>query len=350
MDSLFANETSREKTKINSRLSERSEPNVVSSPKAKRAGRAERSEIAEGYARLLTYIINTSEDFVKYFHLFKKSAALETTPRIYLIGFDIEFICKANFPKSFKKSHTWTLATPKDIAACVIQIATEDMCMLINLVQLKNQLHKQIINIITSPSWVKAGVSIDTDLQILSHNYNLGHCSGGLELKNFSIMANVPTPNLEFMYNNLVGDNIKKSCSVCDWSKKLTKKQIAYAVMDAVMSYRLAKKILLPSIQYIKQNIKTSSSHTNINIINLNEKTNPKKTVNKINYVGRLNEYAQQNDIELAKYTCHQLVKGHLPKFEIRCEFNNTKTTGTGHSKKEAKKIAAKNMCTILLT
>lgn len=335
-----------------------------------------------------TYIINSIDEFHKCYSLLKNTSLMNS---VHLVGFDIEYICQANFPESFKKAYNWVKATPKNIATCTIQISTDKICLIIHLPSLGKYLPKKLINIITNTSWIKAGIGIDMDLCMLSENYNLGHCGGGLELKNLAIMSGIKTPNLEYLYNNIVGDNIKKSCSVCDWSIPLTKKQISYASMDGLMSYKLAVAMLNPSIKYMKNIFKTtntqqnsmiyqatiketslfmpyyknitqinkftdkkSSSLLDINIIGSEAKaptstrsvwgSNIRKIPENINYVGRLNEYSQQNNMSLPRYECEQLAGGHMPKFKITCIFDNNSQCGIASSKKEAKRIAAENL------
>ena len=296
-----------------------------------------------------TYIINSTDDFHKCYPLLQKSSLINS---VHLVGFDIEYICKANFPKSFSKAYNWVSATPKNIATCTIQIATCSICLVIHLPSIGKYLPKKLINIITNTSWIKAGIGIDMDLCTLSENYNLGHCGGGLELKNIAIMSRIKTPNLEYLYNNIIGDKIKKSCSICDWSKPLTRKQISYANMDGLMSYKLAVAMLNPSIKYVENIIintnkftdKKSSSLLNINIIG----DNVRKISENINYVGRLNEYSQHNNMLAPRYEYERLAGGNMSQFKVTCTFDNNSQFGIASSKKEAKRIVAEKLYKIL--
>ena len=303
------------------------------------------------------YIINSLDDFNNYFHLLRKDANIHFKNK--MVGFDIEYIAEANFSKSFQNATTWIPTISNGIATCLIQVASENVCLIINLVQLVQNspndslaltecgLPKQLVKMITCSSWIKLGVGVDHDLKLLSQNYNLGHCSGGIDLKNIAQIANVSTPNLEYLYNTLYNENIKKSCSVCDWSHPLTKKQISYASMDAIMSYKIGTTILQPCISILSDACtKTVPSSTSIDapikIITSGVIHNIK--TNTPNYIGSLNEYAQKNDIPFPKYESVQLVHGHMSEFEIKCIFCDHTTAGTGRSKKVAKKIASKTM------
>ena len=282
-----------------------------------------------------TVIVESKDDFAKYFHILKQRASMGTNPNIYVIGFDVEFICKENYPEAHSRADTWVHAVRNHVA-CTIQVATEDFCMLINLVKLKNDLHKQIYNIISSPSWVKVGVGIDTDLTILSDNYNLGHCSGGLDLKNLGIMAGIRTPSLEHMYSSVTGEHVKKTCGLCDWSEELTHEQVSYALKDAVMSYKLGMDMLKPSIDALSiVPNRNPTSSMKINILNKQS-----KNIHNKNYIGMLQEIAQGCGHVLPVYTWQE----HNPGFKSVCAFRGASTTGTGASKKSAKQRAAKVM------
>jgi hypothetical protein len=217
----------------------------------------------------------------------------------------------------------------------------------INLVKLGKILPNNLLKIIKNSCWIKGGVGIDNDLSILSQNYNLENCEGGIELKNIGLLAGTSNPNLEFMYNTLLGDTHKKGSSICDWSKELNEEQLTYAAHDAIMSFHLTNIILEPSIKAIRtiMSEKKLNSKLSLNMINVINTNNLKKDINDINYIGRLNEYAQRESRQLPNYIeLERSLNNNFP-FKIGCEFKGIQTQSCGHSKKEAKQKAAKLLC-----
>lgn len=290
------------------------------------------------------YLINNLNDFNQYFSTFKESARINSTPNIFFIGFDIEFISRANYPNSFNKSQKFISdSNNKDIIPCLIQIATKEICLLINLVNLKFILPKKLIMLIKNDSWVKVGVGVENDLNILSTNYNLGHCSGGIELKNIALLANINNPNLERLYNAFIGDYVKKSSSQCDWSIKLSKEQLEYAARDAIISYQLGKNIFEPCIINLKN--KHKKNNLVLNFVNEQKENTKIKTTSNINYIGELYELSQRDGI---KFPIFKDISINDSKFIFQCIFRNKKSRGIGNSKKTAKQMSAKNMLNIL--
>ena len=291
-----------------------------------------------------TYIINSREDFHNYFPLLKETASINTTPNVYSIGFDTEFISKANYPDSFKNALSWVNQTPNNIASCVIQLASEKVCLIINLVKMKKPLPKKLIKVIISDSWIKFGVGIEMDLKNLSLNYNLGHCAGGIELKNMALLGGMNKPSMEHLFKIFIGGYIKKDISICDWSKNLTDDELTYAAKDAIISYKLGIILLKPSFDMIKK-ITIDENILNINIklhTNSDNKHNQNKDVININYIGKLQEYAQKNKLDLPIY---EELDSKIPNnFIIQCSFSDEKIYGNGSSKKKAKYLAAKCM------
>lgn len=298
------------------------------------------------------YIINSHDDFHKYFKYLKEDAMVGDGQKVYVIGLDTEFICKDNYPESFARSSGWLEDNEScKMAMCTIQVASNSVCLVINLVNLMKPLPKKLVTMLTSDSWVKFGIGIENDLRILSLNYKLGHCSGSIELKSLALMANHPKPNLEHLYNQFIGGHVKKTDSVHDWSKELTDEQISYAARDAIMSYQLGMRIMKPTLDTIVKVIQvTSSNKLKINIGNddLLPKKIEKSNDPHINYVGRLNEYAQWTKITLPKYDMMSDKSSHPIKFNVTCHLLDKETSATGLSKQEAKTISAKLMLELL--
>ena len=289
------------------------------------------------------YIVNTTEEFHKYFPLLKESAKTGSTPDTFLVGFDTEFICRDNQPESFSRAHTWLESTEFSLGVCLIQVATSSVCLVINLVKMKKPLPNNLIKIVTNSCWIKAGIGIDNDLSILSKNYNLGHCEGGLELKNLALLARVSKPNLEFLYNKMFGEYIKKGSSICDWSKDLGTEQLSYAARDAIMSYQLAETMLKPSIELISKTVSNNEYGSKLGIKLVNAALSDDDEIfTKVNYIGRLNEFAQKKIWPLPIYDDFDRPLDTNFAFKFRCTFNEQTSFGCGHSKKEAKQEAAK--------
>jgi hypothetical protein len=314
-----------------------------------------------------TYIINNHDDFHKWYPLLKNTAKVGSVPDIYLVGMDIETFSKDNFPKSFENAKAWVpmLISKEHInynnnnknIACIIQLCSNKLCLIINLVKLKGIMPKKLVSIIKNDSWVKVGVGIELDLSILSDNYNLGHCSGGIEIKNLALLAHYKNPNLEALFSQFIGNYTKKTSSICDWSQELTESQLLYAARDSIMSLQIFNHIIKPSIDNLisiknesdtKLNniLKIKFNNLNTNAMNMNMNNN---NINTTNYIGNLNEYAQKNKLLSPIYE-DKLIEDHkyhqqnnLP-FSTLCKFNNIIIEGLGDTKKDARQNAAKQI------
>jgi hypothetical protein len=276
------------------------------------------------------YTVQTTEEWNLYFPLLKEDARIGTTPELFVVGFDTEFISRSNFEESFSKSKNWVIATPNDVAVCTVQIASSSACLIIYLTMIGPDLPKGLISLLTNDCWVKAGVGVELDLKYLSGNYQLGHCSGGFEIRSIAILAGLQKSNLEYLYSTLTGTHVKKSKSIHDWSKDLTSEQLQYAVKDAIMSKRIFDEMIKPTLNFLNQ--KSTSDGILLNFKNLEADT-PEK-----NFVGRLNEKLQSEKKQLANYE-------ELPKdgslFKTLCQCDGIEEIGTGRSKKDAKQQAA---------
>lgn len=282
-----------------------------------------------------TYIVETIDNFNKYYTELKKNAINGYNQKVYTIGLDIEYICQDNYPISFFLSKNWTKDNSNKIAACLLQIASKNICLIINLTRIGKYLPNNLIKLLVSDSWIKLGIGIDNDLKILSQNYELGHCGGAFELKNIALMATHPRPSLENLYNQFVGGYIKKSNSVHDWTLELTDEQLNYSARDAIMSYQLGLNILKPSIEYI--NDKAIDDKLNLDI-----KNKITRLDNNINYIGRLQEYAQKNKYDLPIYIEDKNIESKY--FVFNCYFDDKNTIGKALNKKKARTESAKLM------
>jgi len=278
------------------------------------------------------YCIDTIEQFNKYFPILKNSAKRGNS--VFVVGLDSEYISKSNHPKSFKK-FLW-IKNSFDIAVCTIQLSTDKICLIINLCKIK-RLPNKLIMLLTNDCWIKVGIGIELDLKYISDNYNLGHCGGGIELKNFANLANYKHSSLSFLVQKLTNYHVKKDKSVCNWSKNILDfNELKYAAKDAYFSYLLFIKIVTPTIEYLKN---VEDGGLKLNFVNYNP---IKKNINsEHNYVGLLNEIAQIDGIDLPEY---RTICNNSGQFKTECIFMNMKMFGYGNSKKKSKQNVAKSI------
>jgi hypothetical protein len=274
-----------------------------------------------------TYIINSLEEFNMYFNGFRESAKVGSVPETFLVGLDTEYIAVTYTPK-------WVLNTPNNIAVCLLQLASNTQCLVINLVKL-NCLPNKLIKLLTQDCYIKVGIGIELDLYHLSNNYNLGHCGGGIELKNIALLAHHKHPNLETLHNQLIATYKKNISGVCNWAGELTMEQITYAARDAIMSLKVFTTMIQPTLTFITTH---NQDVLNLNIVNIivNKSSN-------INYIGMLNNMAQKLNTTPTYNTTN--IDNN---FKCVCNFNNQTTEGLGSNKKTAKSVAAQKMCNLL--
>ena len=132
---------------------------------------------------------------------------------------------------------------------------------LFNCSSFEPNLPSKLTNLIQSESWVKLGVGIENDLSILSNNYNLGQCGGGIELKNLALLGGLKHPSMKHLCEMYVGSyhGAIKSNGFSDWSGDLETKELLYASKDAIVSYKIGMEMLKPSLESIKKTQKSVS-------------------------------------------------------------------------------------------
>lgn len=328
-------------------------------------------------------VITKREQFDDIFQVFKDDAKISENPNICAIGFDVEFISRANYPDSFSLADQWTYYNKEnEIAVCKLQMSSPNYCIVIDLCelcQINNNyegLPQNLTNIIKSESWIKMGVGVNNDILYMSNNYNLGQCSGGFDVKIFSHICGFPNNSLVELYNLIANKNIKKiSVPHSDWSKTLTIKHIEYCFSDAYMSYIIGKKFLdmmrgihinnINNINIIsdahsetKNSASSSSSlasHSNSSNNNirqpckeqLDKKHIIKIKMKEINYINRIQQQVQKKKDPLPIYKEHQSDISHL-KYKISCNLYDKIAFGYGPNKSSAKMRAAENMHSLL--
>jgi len=202
-----------------------------------------------------TVILIDSRNKLSQLDLLQEDALENEFSRTYSIGFDAEFISKANYPRSFNKCKSWVLDTPTNEAVCLIQIASKKYTFLIHLPKIGLPLPSKLKKIFMGDKWLKSGVGVEVDLKKICDNYRLPYFYGAFELKTLAEIGCIRKPNLVNLYSLFVGrQHFKdKSQSVCDWSLPIVEaKKINYAARDAIMSYQLFQSMIKPSLELIK--------------------------------------------------------------------------------------------------
>lgn len=292
------------------------------------------------------YIIDSNDSFNDIYDLLSNKSIIKTDPTIRLIGFDCEMISENTYTKSFHQylKNNPHIAPYNNIIVCKILLHTDSLCVLIDLTKMATVPDK-LVNILKNESWIKTGVGISNDMLILSENYSLGQFNGHIEMKNIGVLCGIEEPNLLEMYKLLSHDisMTKFKTQLSDWSKDFTLEQIKYAKNDAYMSYIIGKKMFNVICPVLK-NTFMHEIHSNDKIISKPIALKMSQT-DQINYVGKLQEYAQKNEISLPKYI--EFIK-EPHEFGCGCIFNEKKCIGDGKNKKDAKQNAAHLMCQIM--
>lgn len=336
----------------------------------------------------IIYIDNV-ETFHQHFSALRESARGNTTPDHFLVGFDTEYV----------------EGNPKKV--CVIQVGTAEIVLVIHVAQFqtshlqhfpeegifKKILPKQLLQLIRSPSWIKVGVGVGLDLHYVALQYHLGHCSGGIDLKNLAHVMHLPQTSLVGLYNRFIKPtplkSEKKQKGVYNWAlPTLPKEKIEYAGMDAYMAYVIFKAMIQSlfvstvrkrtdssSIDLLQdddddyerekdmeettqvQNPKPTTELlldlsppslmdvTDTSVVSLPQSLPPvvvtQPTMPVANYVGRLNEYAQQRRVSPPKYTFGSTFTG---EHTCACYFGRHTTQSIARSKKLAKQQASQFM------
>lgn len=294
----------------------------------------------------VAYITNTKE-FLDYFNIFKKTAKTNSNPTTYCIGLDLEYFSVFNNPNIDYSG--WIIGNTDNVA-CVLQMATESMVLVIHLALMGLPLPKKIFKILKSESWIKMGIGIDNDLNILSKCYNLGHCSGSIELRNIALLANVKNPSLGELYNRLGNFRISKlkSSSPQCWTKSLNDRLLKYCIYDAFMSYDLGIILLKPTIDHIKKP-KLSLISNREKEIPSNQSNSSKEVSKQIsysNYVGQLQEISQTKNIVFPIFTSLSELYDNKPLHKVQCVWMD-KLFESEFCK--SKKMAKQNVCKIAL-
>lgn len=269
----------------------------------------------------VAYVTNL-KDFNDYFSIFKKTAKIDSSSVVHCIGLDLEYFSVANFPNiDYSK---WIVGKSDNIA-CVLQLASSSMVLVIHLSLIGNPIPKKIFEVLKSESWIKMGIGVENDLNILSKCYNLGHCSGSIELRNIALMAKIKKPNLGDLYNRLGKFQISKEKPINSqcWIDPLNHSLLKYCVYDAYMSYDLGISILEPAINKIEKP-KLFITHKNKQSEEEKEQNQSQNIDSKANYVGQLQELSQTENVPFPVFASSSILDNNdKPLHIVQCKWMN---------------------------
>ena len=194
-------------------------------------------------------IFNSQEE-VNYARLHEQ-ALVNRTHGLHVIGFDLEAISRKNYPVSYAKHVHRFVRDYHTTIPCLLQISTRTgyNCV-INLLNdsYPKAPHAELLKILSSKNWVKVGVGVERDLEMLSVVYNLGHLQGGVDLQPFALQKGHTRPGLSALSKIYCPEEPKPSESIMswrDWSTRLTGDALAYAVKDAELSLKIYDRMVL---------------------------------------------------------------------------------------------------------
>ena len=201
----------------------------------------------------------------------------------------------------------------------------------------KSDIPKSLLNIIKSPSWLKTGISINTDIQYLSNSYILGNCMGVLDLSYLVNTVNMKNPKLVNVYNRFCNDTIDKISSDIDWTCKMSQKYLDYCCYDGIMSYKIGETAL----DIFRENLYKHKLNSNKIVLHYMETILEKRS-----YISILYELCNRKKIHPPNY---RFIKNHnLTGFICVCKVYGTETVANCDSKQKSKEKASELMIDII--
>ena len=153
--------------------------------------------------------------------------AIEILSRNSVVGFDTET------RPSFHKGIIHKVA--------LLQISTDDVCFLFRLNMIG--FLPCIIDFLSNPNIVKAGLSLKDDLSAL-RNRKVFKPANFLDLQNLASEMGIEDMSLQKLYANVFHMRISKSARLSNWEADvLTEAQKVYAATDAYTSLQLYKEM-----------------------------------------------------------------------------------------------------------
>ena len=282
----------------------------------------------------VSYITNETQ-FNAIFQTFVDDSKVYPTSQFHQVGLDCEFISKSNYPESFELSKQWTKNQTYEISVCILQLASKNVCLIIDLKKFFGKLPEKLVNILKSENWLKTGVNISTDMKYLVDNFDLGHCNGIIDISVFANLAGCKTPNLKFLFDKFENVQLKKTSSrFRDWSNPLTTDMINYCANDGFASFLLGQRIVTNMVNSLNLDIDEKQKDVMIKL----------GTENKVesNYVGLLQEHCQKNKLDMPIYEYITLSE---QLFSCNCKFGEIEETSSANNKKIAKQQVAELVC-----
>lgn len=280
-------------------------------------------------------LVNTVEDFNKIYHILHDKSLISENPNIHHIGFDTEYINKIDYPEI---TSTFPGQINPTIAICQIQIFAGDFCVIISIHNML--LPPKLKDIITSTSWYKTGVDVASDLEKIMQCFGiLNSITLYIDLKINAFLEKINKPNLENLVNIFIDEHYKKiTTPINNWTLPLeaNPQLLKYAIDDAYFSWLLGKRYI---------NIEDFNAEKLKYPLVINYNFRKTQELEKINYISILQEFLQKKQKSIPIYLELPPENG---KFCIQCIVGENTTSGQAKNKKEAKRLAAKNMINFL--
>lgn len=146
-----------------------------------------------------------------------------------LLGFDTE--TRPTFKKGRRNS------------VSLIQLSTEDLACLIRINKIG--IPDELINLLSDPMVIKAGVAVHDDIRFLS-NVRGFRPKGFIDLQNYVKDFGIQSSGLKKLSAIILGFRISKRQQVTDWeAEELSEAQQVYAATDAWVCHQIYKKLLV---------------------------------------------------------------------------------------------------------
>ena len=264
-------------------------------------------------------VIENIDQFNKiYTKFYEQSLGIDAIIGIHLIGLDCEYISRSSYPESYDKAD-WCINKGDGMPIiCKLQIATQNISIIIDLCKIGKFLPDNLINILKSESWLKFGAGITCDMDHLSYQYNLGNCNGVINASILCRYFGSLNPKLENLYNILskTKEPFKKlEVKGRDWSREMTVSQIKYASEDACASYIIGVE-LMNHMRNSLNMLFTKFDNNNQEDQNIQNNNTIEVKVSNENYVGILMDYVQRNKLK-------------PPSFDYSMNIDNSKNIKT---------------------
>ena len=155
----------------------------------------------------------------------------EVFPRLLeseLLGFDTE--TRPTFKKGRKN------------AVSLIQLSTGELACLFRINKIG--LPDELVNLLSDPSVIKAGVAVHDDIRFLKgvKKFSPG---GFIDLQTFVKDFGIKSSGLKKLAAIVLGFRISKRQQVTDWeAEQLTEAQLIYAATDAWVCHQIYKKLI----------------------------------------------------------------------------------------------------------